>query len=109
MFTPALLALSLAASPQCVDPPSLFRVGPTQAQTSIQGGLDLARDFALANPGAVPKVLVDPGSYSGPITFPPGVDIILRGDRFNPCAQLISGTGGVVSTITLSGATPPSC
>ncbi|MEM7309475.1 MAG: right-handed parallel beta-helix repeat-containing protein [Planctomycetota bacterium] len=106
MLRGAFLTLALAAAPaaaQCVDPPSLFRVGATQPSTTIQAALVLAEAYALANPGTVPQVLVDPGTYAGPITFPAGVDIVLRGNRFDPCGQVITGTPGSGSTITVSG------
>ncbi|MEM7309476.1 MAG: right-handed parallel beta-helix repeat-containing protein [Planctomycetota bacterium] len=109
MLRGALLTLALTAAPaaaQCTDPdpPSLFRVGATQPSTTIQAALVLAEAYALANPGTVPQVLVDPGTYTGPITFPAGVDILLRGNRFNPCDHVITGgMPGTGSTITVSG------
>ena len=99
----SLLALSLAPAPMpqdCDDPPWLVRVGPSYAGdslaytfTTITDGLNYANQIAPLLGGTVPKVLVDPqpGGYFENLVLPAN-DVILEGDRFDPCSVVIDGS-----------------
>ncbi|MFG0319850.1 MAG: right-handed parallel beta-helix repeat-containing protein [Planctomycetota bacterium JB042] len=94
----------LTGTAQCVDPPELVRVGPTRPITTVAGGLVQAATIAPTLPaGVVPKVLVDPGTYTENVAFPTGVDLVLEGRPLTPCDVVLDGSGAPQPVVRVAG------